>query len=247
MDKALYVAMSAAKNTMIGQSIRANNLANANTTGFMSDFEQARSMSVYYGEGEPTRAYALAQNPSVDFTPGAMMQTGRDMDIALNGRGFIAVEGQDGQEAYVRAGNLSIDVFGNLLTGNGLPVIGNAGPINLPDFDKFQVGTDGVISIVIKGSPPDALAQVDRVKLVNPDLTTLVKKEDGLLYQINQEEVLADPAMEVSSGFLESSNVNPVEEMIRVMTLSRQYEMSVKIMNTAKQNSETSAQLLQMN
>jgi flagellar basal-body rod protein FlgF len=246
MDKALYIAMTAAKHNMLGQSVRANNLANANTTGFRADFEQARSMGVYYGEGHSTRAYALTERPAVNFANGPMIQTGRDRDIAIKGEGFIAVQGANEQEAYTRVGNLSIDNAGILRTGNGLPVMGNAGPIAVPEFQKIEIGDDGIISIVAKGSPPDALTQVDQIKLVNPGINELEKKEDGLLYAKNQEdEIFANPDIRITSGFLEGSNVNAIEELMRIMTLSRQYEMSIKVMQTAQQNSESSARLLQ--
>lgn len=248
MDKALYVAMTAAKHNMLGQAVRANNLANANTTGFRADFEQARSMGVYGGDGYATRAYALTEIPAINYTPGPMMQTGQDLDIAVHGDGFIAVQNSDEEEAYTRQGSLSVDSTGVLRTGNGLPVVGNGGPIALPAFQKIEIGDDGTISIVLKGAPPDALTIVDQIKLVKPDFNTLVKRSDGLLYSTNEEGVEeVDPSVTIESGFLEGSNVNPMEELTRIITLSRQYEMSVKLMQTAQQNSETSARLLQMN
>jgi flagellar basal-body rod protein FlgF len=243
MDKALYIAMTAAKHNVLGQAVRANNLANANTTGFRSDFEQARSMGVYYGDGYASRAYALTENPATNFESGPMIQTGRDLDVAIEGNGFIAVEGHEGREAYTRVGNFTIDNAGILRTGNGLPVMGNSGPIAIPEFQKLEIGSDGTISIVIKGAPPDALTEVDRIKLVNPDLSVLQKQSDGLIY--GKEDIFADANVRMSSGFIEGSNVNPVEELTRILTLSRQYEMSIKMMQTAQENSETSARLLQ--
>lgn len=246
MDKALYVAMTAAKHNMMGQAVRANNLANANTTGFRGDFEQARSMGVYYGDGHATRAYALTESPAINFKPGPMIQTGEDMDVAVEGNGFIAVQTANEGEAYTRVGNLKVDSNGMLLTGNNLPVMGNGGPIALPEFQKIEIASDGIISIVIKGASPDALSEVARIKLVNPDVNDLEKRSDGLLYAKNEnQELEPDPDIRITSGFLEGSNVNPMEELTRVLTLSRQYEMSVKLMQTAQQNSEASARLLQ--
>ena len=198
MDKALYIAMTAAKNNMLGQAVRANNLANANTTGFRSDFEQARSMGVYYGEGSPTRAYALTENPGTNFESGPLIQTGRDLDVAVEGKGWIAVLGKDGQEAYTRVGNLSIDGNGILRTGGGLPVLGNSGPMAIPEFQKLEIGKDGIVSVVIKGEAPDALSQVDRIKLVNPDEGNLQKRGDGLVY--TDGDVVADPNVSIISG-----------------------------------------------
>lgn len=245
MDKALYIAMTSAKNNMLGQAIRANNLANANTTGFRSDYEQARSMGVYYGEGHPTRAFALTENPGVNLAEGPMIQTGRDLDVAIKGSGFIAVQAPDGREAYTRVGRLSIDSAGVLRTGNNLPVMGNSGPMAIPEFQKLEIAQDGLVSVVIKGEAPNALSEVDQIKLVNPDPELIKKGKDGLLYV--DEDVAADINVTMLSGFLEGSNVNPIEEFTHVLTLSRQYEMSIKLMKTVEENSTSSARLLQLN
>ncbi len=244
MDKALYIAMTAAKNNVLSQAIRANNMANVNTTGFRSDFEQVRSMGVYYGEGSPTRAYAMTENPGVNLKEGPLIQTGRDLDVAIKGKGYIAVQAPDGREAYTRVGSLSIASLGVVRTGNNLPVMGNAGPMALPEFQKLEIAQDGVISIVIKGESPDALTQVDQIKLVNPERDQLKKGKDGLLYAQGDVEIDADVRM--ISGFLEGSNVNAIEEMTKIMTLARQYEMSIKMMKTTEENSQASARLLQI-
>ena len=245
MDKALYIAMTSAKNNMLGQAIRSNNLANVNTTGFRGDFEQARSMGVYYGEGLPTRAFALTETPQTNFAEGALIQTGRDLDVAVKGRGFIAVQSADGREAYTRAGSLYIDSAGVLRTGNNLPVMGNSGPMAIPEFQKLEIGLDGIVSIVGKGEAPDALSQVDQIKLVNPDESLLKKGADGLLYA--EGDVDIDVDVSLVSGFLEGSNVNPVNELTHILTLARQYEMSIKLMKTTEENSQASARLLQTN
>jgi flagellar basal-body rod protein FlgF len=245
MDKALYIAMTAAKNNMLGQAIRSNNLANVNTTGFRGDFEQARSMGVYYGEGLPTRAFALTETPQTNFAEGALIQTGRDLDVAIKGNGFIAVQAADGREAYTRAGSLYIDSAGVLRTGNNLPVMGSSGPMAIPEFQKLEIGLDGIVSIVGKGESPDALSQVDQIKLVNPDEKLLKKGSDGLLYA--EEDIGIDVDVTLVSGFLEGSNVNPVNELTHILTLARQYEMSIKLMKTTEENSQASARLLQTN
>lgn len=245
MDKALYIAMTAAKHNMLGQAVRSNNLANVNTTGFRSDFEQARSMGVYYGEGMPTRAFALTESPQTNFAEGPLIQTGRDLDVAVKGRGFIAVQSADGREAYTRVGSLYLNSAGALLTGNNLPVMGNNGPMAIPEFEKLEIGQDGIISVVIKGESPDSLSQVDQIKLVNPDESSLKKGKDGLLYA--EEDVQADIDVSIVSGFLEGSNVNPINELTHILTLARQYEMSIKLMKSSDENSQASARLLQTN
>jgi len=246
MDKALYIAMTGAKHNMLAQVARSNNLANINTTGFKAEYSQARAMPVYYGAGQPTRAYALTENQGSNFKSGAMIETGRDLDIAIERDGFIAVQAPDGQEAYTRAGSLHIDALGVLRNGSGLPVMGNGGPIAVPVAEKVEVAIDGSITIVPLGANANETAIVDRIRLVNPDTNQLQKGEDGLFRMKDPEaDVEADGAVRVISGFIEGSNVNAVEELVGVLSLSRQYEMQVKVMQTAKENSESSARLLQ--
>ncbi|WP_185231298.1 flagellar basal body rod protein FlgF [Teredinibacter franksiae] len=247
MDKALYVAMTGAKHNMRAQTAHANNLANINTTGFKADFAQARSMPVYYGDGQPTRAYALAESPATDFSQGALIDTGRELDVAIKGEGFIAVQSPDGSEAYTRAGSLYVDSVGILRTGNNLPVLGNGGPVAIPAAEKIELAVDGSITVIPLGQGVDAPVVVDRIRLVNPPLDTVKRGSDGLLRAFNPEQdVPADGAVRLISGFVEGSNVNAVNELTSVLSLARQYEMQVKIMKNVKENSETSASLLRV-
>lgn len=246
MDKALYISMTGAKHNMLAQTSHSNNMANINTTGFRADFAQARSMGVYYGDGLPTRAYALTETPATNFEQGPMIQTGQELDVAINGAGFIAVQAPDGTEAYTRAGNLQLDANGILRTGAGLAVLGNGGPIALPPLDAVSIGRDGTVSVIAEGQGPETSAEVDRIKLVNPDLSIMVKKADGLLHARLEENIVADAAVSLSSGMLEGSNVNAVSEFTDILSLSRQYEMQIKLMKTVEENSEASARLLQV-
>lgn len=246
MDKALYIAMTGAKHNMLAQTNHANNMANLTTDGFRADFAQARSMGVYYGDGHPTRAFALTESPATDFTPGPMKETGRDLDIAIQGDGFIAVQAPDGTEAYTRVGSLSVDPNGILRNSQGLAVIGNDGLIALPALQALEIGVDGTLSIVAQGQGPEAMVEIDRIKLVNPDLQNMTKGEDGLFRQIVGGDAVADAAVTVVSGMLEGSNVNAIHEFTQILSLSRQYEMQVKLMSTVKENSEHSARLLQL-
>ncbi len=245
MDKMLYVAMTGAHNNTLAQSAHANNLANISTSGFRRDFEQARSMPVF-GDGLPARVYAMSERPGTDFTPGALQETGRDLDVAIGGEGWLAVQAADGSEAYVRTASLNVDALGMLRTGNGLPVLGNAGPIAVPPEQKIEIGQDGTISIRALGEAPNVLAEVDRLKLVNPDPKQMEKGSDGLMRVKDGQPVLADAAVQVTSGFLESSNVNAVEEMTAILSLSRQFELQVKMMRTAEDNSAAMARVLQI-
>lgn len=255
MDKALYVAMSGAKQNMLAQRGHANNLANVNTTGFKADLLQARSMPVF-GEFYPSRAYAMTERPATDFDQGALIETGRDLDVAVRGAGWIAVQAADGSEAYTREGELQVDVNGILRTGSGLPVLGNGGPVAIPQSDKITIGADGTISVIAVGQNPDEIAAIDRIKLVNPAPDQLEKGEDGLIRlmppqqegQAAQQAPVAPPdgTVRVESGYLEASNVNAVTEMTEILALSRQFELQVKVMRSADENTEAAARLLQI-
>ena len=245
MDKMLYVAMTGASQNALAQKAHANNLANISTSGFQRDLEQARSMPVF-GDSFPARAYAMTERPATDFSPGALQETGRDLDIAIGGDGFIAVQAPDGSEAYVRTASLNIDALGVLRAGNGMPVKGNGGPIAVPPEQKIEVGQDGTITIRAMGEGPRVMAEVDRIKLVNPDLKTMTKGLDGMIHTRSGQPADADANVQVVSGFLEASNVNAVEEMTSVLALARQFELHVKMMNTAKEGDEAMARVLQI-
>ena len=241
----LYVAMTGASQNALAQKAHANNLANISTTGFKRDLEQARSMPVF-GDSFASRAYAMTERPATDFSGCSLQETGRDLDVAVGGNGFIAVQTPDGGEAYVRTASMNVDALGVLRAGNGLPVMGNGGPIAVPPDEKIEIGMDGTISIRGLGQAPNVMAQVDRIKLVNPDVKTLTKGLDGLIHTTNGQPAPADAAVRVESGFLEASNVNAVEEMTAVLSLSKQFELHIKMMSTAKEDDEAMARVLQI-
>ncbi|MCV2401506.1 flagellar basal-body rod protein FlgF [Marinomonas sp. C2222] len=244
MDKALYLAMSGGVQTMNAQTIHANNLANVSTTGFRSDYEQARSMQVY-GDYHPSRVYAMTENPATRYTQGDMIQTGRELDVAVAGEGFITVYDEQGREAYTRAGDLQINAAGQLVTGSGLPIAGVNGPVFLPPADRIHITADGSISIVPQGGAGTEVAILNQIKLVNPDIENLRKEEDGLIHSRDGQEFDIDPNVQLVSGFVEGSNVNAVEEMTHIMNLSRRFEMNVKMMDTIKGNADAAARVLQ--
>jgi len=243
MDKALYIGMSGASQTMRAQTIHAHNLANATTTGFRADLANAVAMQVY-GDGLPSRVYSMTESSGSDFSQGPVQQTGNDLDIAIKGEGWIAVQAEDGTEAYTRAGSLSVNQFGELLTGDGLPVVGNSGPIVLPPFEKLEIGMDGTLSVRELGQGPAVMAVLDRIKLVNPENVDVMKSADGLFRRLDGETEVADGNVQLVAGYLEGSNVNIVDAMVGMINLTRSYEMNIKLMQTAQQNSEASARLL---
>ncbi len=244
MDKFLYISMTGAKEALDAQRLRANNLANVSTSGFKADFHQYRTMAVF-GDHFPSRAYAMSERPGTDKSEGVYMETARDLDLAIKGKGWFAVQMPDGSEAYTRAGDLKRDVTGAVTTGTGLPVLGDGGPMVLPEYDKLVVGVDGTLSITGLGEDALSLTQIARIKLVNPDENELVKGEDGLFRLKGGGELQSDPEVQVINGMLEGSNVNPVNEMTSIISHARLYEMNVKMMQAAKEMDEASARIMQ--
>jgi flagellar basal-body rod protein FlgF len=245
MDRMLYVAMSGAKQTMLAQAANNHNLANVNTTAFKADLNAFRSMPVF-GEGMPSRVYAMAERSGVDFAPGMTNSTGRELDMTINGQGWFAVQAADGTEAYTRAGNLRISTSGLLVNGAGHVVLGNNGPIVIPAAEKIDIGSDGTISIRPQGQAASTLAVIDRIKLVNPSLDELEKSQDGLMRMKSGETLPPDAGVTVVSGALETSNVNPVESLVNLISLSRQFELQVKAMKTTEENESMTAQMLRL-
>ena len=245
MDHMLYIAMSSAAQTMQAQAANTHNLANANTTGFRADLAAFQSMPLS-GPGLPSRIYAVEQNASMDLSPGTITTTGRELDIAVNGNGWIAVQAEDGSEAYTRDGNLRISANGLLETATGHPVLGNGGPIAIPPADKMEIGADGTVSIRPLGQTAATLAVVDRIKLVAPPVESLEKRSDGLIQVQGGGNSAADAGVRVLTGSLESSNVNAIESMVNMITLARQYEMQVKLMNTAQSNDAAATQIMRL-
>jgi flagellar basal-body rod protein FlgF len=254
MDKLLYVAMSGAKQNLTGIAMNANNLANAKTVGFRSDFEQQRSMQAF-GDGLPTRVFAMEERPGSRMHHGSISTTGRDLDIAISGRGWLAVQDKNGEEAYTREGNLQITRDGLLTTAKGKPILGEGGPIFLPvPVEKVEIGPDGSVTVRPQGAPANFLEVVDRIKVIEPpNDNDLTKGLDGLFR--SKDQVLsndacgfceASPDIRIISGALEMSNVNPVDEMVQMIGHQRQYEMQIKMMKKAEEIDRSQDTLLRI-
>ncbi|PCJ21901.1 MAG: flagellar basal-body rod protein FlgF [Gammaproteobacteria bacterium] len=243
MDRSLYIAMSGAKQNMTAQAIHSHNLANASTVGFRADYEQARSMPVY-GDTHPVHVYSLTENPGTDFSSGGLISTGADLDIAVEGEGWIAVQDAEGQESYTRAGDLRLTSTGELLTSAGYAVLGNGGPVVIPPFEKLEIGSDGTISIRAAGQSPALLAEVNRIKLVKPDLTEIQKGVNGLFRKKDESIEPVSAEVTIIQGYLEDSNVNPVESLTKILSLARQFDLQIKVMKEVKQNDAAAARLM---
>jgi len=198
------------------------------------------------GTGFNTRAFAVDQSIGVSGEKGTTQVTGRTLDVAVNGNGWIAVQATDGSEAYTRGGSLSVNINGQLTTAAGLPVLGSDGPVLIPEYENLEIGSDGTISVRPIGQQPATLAEVSRIKMVSPPHAELVKGDDGLLRMRNGKPAPDSTEVSLISGSLENSNVNSVEAMADMISLARQYEMSIKIMATAKEMDEKATTLLSL-
>jgi flagellar basal-body rod protein FlgF len=246
MDKYLYLAMGGASQAMLAQQTNANNLANVSTVGFKATLDHFQAQPVY-GPGHPDRVYTSDQLAGSNFQHGAVMTTGRDLDITINGDGWFTVQGDDGNPAYSRRGDFHTDPNGLLLNGANQIVLGESGPITLPQFESVVFGRDGTISIRASGQGANTLVAIDRIRLVNPDREQLYRGEDGLFRSRDGLEAPDDAAVSITAGALEASNVNAVDSMVRMMDYARHYETQVKLMNMASENDAASSRLLRMN
>jgi flagellar basal-body rod protein FlgF len=244
MDKLLYVAMSGAKETLRAQAANNHNLANASTTGFKADLSAFQSRAVT-GPGYASRVYATDSTVGWDSTSGSQLQTGNPLDLSINGPGYIAVQDVTGNEAYTRAGDLHVDSNGQLMTATGLPVLGDNGPMSVPPYSSISVAKDGTISVIPLGSTAQTSAVVGRIKLVNPSVDSVQRGTDGLFHSTGTEPLVADAATTVTAGTLESSNVNIASAMVNMIELARHFDMQVKALHTADENSQASTKLLQ--
>ena len=245
MDRSLYVAMTGATQMMREQSEVAHNLANADTVGFKAQLSAFKPLPVQ-GPGMATRINSVAQSLGVDMRDGGQIDTGRELDVAVQGQGWIAVQGADGSEGYTRAGELRMTPDGLLTDSRGNLVLGDGGPISVPQSTQMTIGADGTISVVPMGQSPETIAAIGRIKLVNPAVDQLSLGTDGLMHLNGGGTADADPAVTLKSGVLESSNVNPSQTLVQMIQLSRQYELQIRSIKSADENAQAASRLLQM-
>lgn len=242
MDRLIYLSMAGAKATLQRQEVLSHNLANASTNGFRAEMAAFRAVPVR-GEGASTRAYALESTIGHDERGGPVQTTGRELDVALQGRAWLAVQGVDGSEAYTRAGALERDAEGQLVTASGRLVLGEGGPISVPSGARVQIEGDGSVNATVGNERPQAIG---RLKLVTPE-APLQRGEDGLFRAADGNELDADPAARLQSGALEGSNVNAVETMVAMIAAARQFEQQMRLLTSAETNDKAAAQLLNIN
>lgn len=244
MDGALFVALNAAEQTMLAMTANNVNLANANTTAFKSDLIKAQSLAGSGYETE-TRIYSVAESGLADTKPGSIVSTGNPLDIAIADQGWLSVQTLGGEEVLTRNGQFKLTPEGQLTLQSGEYVLGNGGPIALPPAEKIDIAPDGTISLRPLGAAPDIIVVVDRLKLVNPPVEQLRKQENGFFALDDATIPEFDETVRVVPEAIESSNVNMVESLVKMIELSRQYDMQLNMIKTLKENDQESAQIMQ--
>lgn len=243
MDRLIYTAMTGASHVLQKQAAVAENLANASTPGFRASLDTFRAVPLL-GEGLPTRTFVVDSTAGADFAPGPLQQTGRDLDVAVQEAGWFAVQDADGKEAYTRNGSFQVTPNGILQTRTGLNVSGDGGPITIPPDTEVTFAKDGTISTVPSGANVTSVIVVGRLKLVNPPAENMERGGDGLFRLKDGTTATVDANVKVVPGSLEGSNVNTVESLVDMITLARQFDMQMRLLQNAENNARQASQVL---
>lgn len=246
MDRLIYTAMTGAKHVFNQQAGVAHNLANATTGGYRAQEHKFRAVPIQ-SDALPTRAFVVDASIADDFTPGPLNHTGRTLDVAVQGRGWLAVEAADGTEAYTRAGSLQTNANGQLQTRDGRNVVGDGGAIAIPPDSKITIASDGTISVVPESGAQTAVNVVGRIKLVNPPEADLVRGADGLFRTRAGTPAPLDETVRLATETIEGSNVNVVDAMVSMISLARQFEMQIRMLQNADTNAQQANRVLTLN
>lgn len=245
MDRLIHTSLSAMRGAMSRQTTIANNLANANTTGFRAEFASTRPLWLQGGSFQ-SRAPSSGEVINADMKAGAFVDTGRELDLALQGDAMLAVQATDGEEAYTRRGDLQISQTGLLTTGDGLPVLSEQGPLTIPPADKVQIDSDGRVWIIPEGGDETQFQEIGRLKIVAPAGSEIVKALDGQFRVRGGGTLPADPDARVTTGALEQSNVNVTDSLVQMIEASRSWETQIKLLKAAEELDSSSADLMRL-
>jgi flagellar basal-body rod protein FlgF len=239
MDKLIFTAVSGAERLMRAQQVHANNLANLDTAGFRASMEVATNQQLG-GYGYDDRHMSSMQADMISTRAGSVRETGRPLDVAIGGQGYLAVQYGDG-EAYTRSGEIDIGADG-ALSVHGHPLMGEGGPIVLPQHTAVEIGTDGTISVLTEGAKQ--MQVVDKLRLVNATGAELTKNEAGLIVSRDGGNLPTDPDVKVRPRSLEGSNVSAVEEMVATMSLNRSFEVQMRLFKASDGMNEAGNKLI---
>ena len=247
MDKLIYTAASGARHILDQQATTANNLANVNTTGFRAQIDAFRAVPVVAEGTLPTRAFVVNAEVGSDFASGPLQATGRELDVAVRGKGWLVVQMADGSEAYTRHGALKMNENGLLQSAQGMTIAGDGGPISVPPEVAVSIGGDGTVSTIATTTKPGAPTVLGRLKLVNPPEQDLVRGDDGLFRLRGGAAAPQDPSVSVAGGMLEGSNANPIDSMVTMIALARSFDLQMSLLKNAENNAAKATQILALN
>jgi flagellar basal-body rod protein FlgF len=245
MDRLIHTALSGMRGSMSRQTVTANNLANASTTGFRAEMSSAQTLWMR-GQGLNARAFASEEVTAANMAGGTVSDTGRDLDVAMQGDALLAVQAEDGSEAYTRRGDLQLSASGLLTTGDGRPVLGESGPLTLPPADSVRIADDGMVWVVPAGGDPSQPQQVDRLKLATPAGSRVRKGLDGLFRVENNGVLPSDPAARLTPHSLEGSNVNTSQALIEMIDASRSWDAQLNLITQAREMDTSAADLMRL-
>jgi flagellar basal-body rod protein FlgF len=237
MSTVLQVAAAASRQIAHAQAAVTNNLANAGTTAFKADLFYAEQGYAKSGE---------AGSSAVDFRAGNISYTGRDLDIAIAGDGWMRVITPGGEEVLSRRGDLRVDPTGNLVDAEQNQILGDGGPINVPADSQVTIGADGTISFIPRGETALGTVVTGRISLVNPNPDNLTKGLDGNIRAEDQANLEPAAEVQLAVGALETSNVNPIASMVQMIELSRSFEGHIQTMKSADELDASSASLMRL-
>ena len=243
MDRLIYTALTGMAARGRSQTITANNLANAATTGFRRELVAAEGR-YFAGEAVTSRVQAGAPSLATPHDPGRVSPTGRSLDVALGGEAWLAVQGPlvkgEPTEAYTRRGDLMVSASGVLQNGDGRAVLGqNGAPVSVPAGAELRIAADGSLSAQVG----DAVTPLGRLKLVDgAALGNLDKAGDGLF--ATKEPLPFDPAARLTSGALEAANVQTAGALAELVAESRGFEVNARLLGIAKDIDERTSRLM---
>jgi flagellar basal-body rod protein FlgF len=227
-----YLVMAGLDATMDRVTAATNNLANRGTAAFKAQKPVFQAMPLY-GQGMPDRVIVAATEEGADFRSGAIQKTGRDLDVAVKGPGWLIVQAPDGNPALSRNGSLAISSGGILQNSEGHVVLGEGfSPIVLPALQSITIGDDGTVSGVLLGQSPDQITALNRVMLANPPTGELQRRADGL-FEDQAAPPQPDSQVRLQVGALEDSNADTVSMMMNMIENTRIFQMQTEMVRMA--------------
>ncbi|MDE2405411.1 MAG: flagellar basal body rod protein FlgF [Sphingomonadales bacterium] len=245
MDRLIYTAMSGMTDSMTRERVIASNMANAQTVGFRAEMIYSTPVTVK-GDSLEVRALSDGEVHGASMRPGVIDQTGRPLDLALNGDAMLTVQAEDGSEAYTRRGDLSVTPSGVLQNGDGRPVMGNGGPITVPPNAIVAITPEGQVMVSNPETPDQPATQVDKLKLASPAGSRIGKGLDGLFRVIGGGVLPDDANASLNPGALEQSNVSASEVMVQMVQAQRLFDIRTKMIATAREVDQSGSSLMRI-